>query len=332
NTPGGGGSEDSATPVAIGVIDLDTSDTYPGQDLSRNFTATLDNITAVDVYVYRNETTALTDLYYGFIDAYLVIPYGFEGNLTSDIPASIKLHQPASGGFGSFFGRPYAVVTEAMITFRINHGWIRSDIFAVAVSEFSAEGDSIAVSFGSFINVFVILMTIAMIASQAIVGDVPLRRVLLTPASKFEVVIAKWLAYLVIGALEGEALLSIWLLAFGIVVNTDFITLSAVTTLMAMVGSSIGVCISAYATSRLQANQVFLITLFSFFILSGVFFDVGIIDEFMPLNLGMILINNVVYKGIPLLYQLSEISRVFLVSGCLIAIGFIGLLKKKTLA
>ncbi|MHA2407642.1 MAG: ABC transporter permease [Candidatus Ranarchaeia archaeon] len=296
--------------IRIGVIDLDISDAWPDEDLSKNFTATLDDLEKTIVYIYRNETEALDDLFWGFIDGFIIIPNGFEGNLSSNIPAFIHVHSPAGTLLGRYFGAASQKVLIASTEFRIEHGWLRSDIFTDTVIEFDAEGDPNALDFGAFILAFVILFIISMIASQSIVGDVPLRRMLLTPAGKFEVILAKLLAHFIIGVLEGEALLVIWMVVFEVVPNAGFETLSIIMCLLALVGSALGVAISSLASTRLQANQMFLMVLFASFILSGIIFDVGVISEWMPMNLGVDMLGESIFRGTPILYQLDPTFKI----------------------
>ena len=67
-------------------------------------------------------------------------------------------------------------------------------------------------------------------------------------------------------------------------------------------------------------------------ILSGMFIDVGIISEFLPMNLGMELIRETAFKGLPLIAGWEQILRIliFIIGGTFIAI--LVLWRKRTLA
>jgi ABC-type Na+ efflux pump permease subunit len=309
---------------------LDTTETYPGLDLSENFTATLASIEGVTVTMYENTSEAYRALFYTEIDAYIVIPDGFEHALALDFPTIVNVSTSSTQLSGQ--GEAILAVTEASLVFRANLEWIRSEILIIPSIEFVPEGDTWALQIGAFLVVFCIFMAIALISCQSIVGDIPLRRMLLTPTSKVEVVIGKISAYTIIGMIQGLVLLVLWIIGFQLELRTDLVTLFLVVTLMALAGSVSGVVISSLSTSRLQANQGFLFLLLGMMVLSGMFLDVGIISEFLPMNLGMTLIQETAFKGLPLIAGWQEILRIlmYIVGGTLISL--IVMWRKRTLA
>ncbi|MDF1537920.1 MAG: ABC transporter permease, partial [Candidatus Thorarchaeota archaeon] len=299
--PGSGGAlptnETSSGPI-LGVIDLDTTRMYDGPDLSENYTDALREI-AGEIIIYNNTDDAYLDLYNGLNDGYVVIPDGFEENLTLNQPTYVELHIDATDMFSG--AAIQGTVQGATILFRVSKLWIRSEVFPQIVTEFSPPGGYIESVFGSFIIVFSSYLGIAMTAAQSIVGDTPLRRMLLTPTNRLEVIVAKVLGYLIIGFFQSILLISLWVIAFDLALNTDFLTLVIIMSLIALTGSTTGLLISAIAGTRLQANQIFLFILFASIILSGFFIDVGTIDDYLPLNQGMKLLLDTTLKGLSLL-------------------------------
>jgi ABC-2 type transport system permease protein len=317
-------------PLFFGVIDQDTTDTYPGLDLSENFTATLASIEGVTVSIYENESIAYLALFYSEIDAYLVIPDGFEHALAMDLPASVNVHTSSTQLQGQ--GEAFIAVTEASLTFRQKLGWIRSEILPIPYVEFVPEGDRLAIQVGAFLVVFCIFMAIALISCQSIVGDIPLRRMLLTPTSKVEVVFGKIAAYTIIGMIQGLLLVILWVVGFQLQLYTDLLTLMVIVMLMALAGAVSGVVISSLSTSRLQANQGFLFLLLGMMILSGMFIDVGVIKEFLPMNLGMTMIQETAFKGLLLIATLPNITRILIYIIGAILISILVMWRKRTLA
>ncbi|MFX1564111.1 MAG: ABC transporter permease [Promethearchaeota archaeon] len=317
-------------PMNFGVIDLDTTTTYPGEDLSENFTATLDNLENVVVSIIENETEAYNALFEGTIDAYIIIEDGFEHSLAMDLPAFLEIHTSSTDFQGS--SDVIIAVTEASMLFRVDHGWIRSEIIPETVLEFVPEGDLMAAQVGAFLVIFCIFMAIAMTSCQSIVGDIPLRRMLLTPTSKVEVIFAKLSAYTIIGVIQSLFLNILWIIMFELQLSTGFETLMIISTLTAFAGAVSGVFISSICTSRLQANQGFLFLLLGMMILSGMFLDVGVIKEFLPINLGMTMIHDTAFKGLTLANNLPEIGRTlfYCVGGTFLSILI--LWRKRTLA
>ncbi len=319
--PGSGAAletNDTSTGIILGVIDLDTTRTYDGPDLSENYTDALREV-AGEIIMYNSTDEAYLDLYNGLNDGYVVIPDGFEENLTLNEPTYVELHIDATDLFSG--AAIQGTVQGATILFRVSKLWIRSEVFPQLITEFAPPGGYIESVFGSFIIVFSSYLGIAMTAAQSIVGDTPLRRMLLTPTNRLEVIVAKVLGYLIIGFFQSLLLISLWVIAFDLALNTDFLTLVIVMSLIALTGSTTGLLISALAGTRLQANQMFLFVLFASIILSGFFIDVGAIDDYLPLNQGMKLLLDTTLKGLSLQDVLFPIFKlgVFTVAAILAA-------------
>ena len=115
----------NADALTLGLVDEDTTDTFPGEDLSENFTWYIQNSPEFIVNIYLTEEEALEALYFDQVDAYAVLPYGFEGNITNDIPAIVNLHI-SSTDFDSL-----TVVSSrfsrVVNLFRYDHGWIEGE-------------------------------------------------------------------------------------------------------------------------------------------------------------------------------------------------------------
>ncbi len=323
-----GGDSDGV--ILLGVVDMDPTDTFPDEDLSENFTYYLSKSNSFSVIVYETEEEALDALYRDAINAYAVIPYGFEGNITNDIPAFVTIHisstdfQSQSAVFSAF--------TDVVAEFRYDHGWIKGEVEMVRVREFQPTGNYTAATFGVFLLVFSVFIAVSATAAQAIVGDVPLNRMLLTPATKMEAILAKTLAYFAVGVLQAQFLLLLWMGIFGIRPNTDYLTLNVILGLMSLSGSALGVLISTLVSTRLQANQSFLFLLFASLIVGTGFMDVGVIDEYYPLNLGRVMIVDTAFKGVSLLDFLPEILLILEVSLAFILMAWLVFMKRQTLA
>ncbi len=316
--------------LVLGVVDVDNTDTYPGEDLSENFTLYLSKSPDFIVLIYDNEEDALNALYQDIVKAYCVIPYGFEGNITGDIPAFVDIHI-SSTEFelqASLYGTFSNIVNE----FRYDHGWVKGEIAIDRVREFAPVGNNTAATFGVFMLVFAVFIAVSATAAQAIVGDVPLNRMLLTPATKMEAILAKTLAYFTIGVIQGFFLIVLWLGLFQIIPNTDILTLNFVLWLMSLAGSTLGVLISTVVTTRLQANQSFLFLLFGSLIVGTGFMDVGIIDDVYPLNLGRVMIVDTAFKGISIFEFMNEIFLILIISFIFLMTAWLIFMKRRTLA
>jgi ABC-2 type transport system permease protein len=335
---GGGGDDTDATnatetsgfdsDLVLGLIDRDTTTSYPGQDLSENFTGYLEEFTK-ELIVYNDADKAWQDLYEEKIAGYIVIPDGFEENLTENNPTYVEVHVDATDFFAE--SQIQGVVQGATIIFRASKMWIKSEVFPSVVIEFTPEGNYMNISFGGFIVIFSSYLGIAMTSAQSIVGDVPLRRMLLTPTNRLEVIVAKVMGYVIIGFFQSLLLITLWILAFGLSLNTGFLSLVVIMSLTSLTGSTTGLLISAIADTRLQANQMFLFVLFGSVILSGFFIDVGFLDEILPLNQGLRLLIDTAFKGLNLLDVFDKVLKLLGFSVAAILVATFVYAKKPTL-
>jgi ABC-2 type transport system permease protein len=295
---GNDNATDGGSGIIIGLIDQDTTRTYEGEDLSENFTAFVELIVD-EIVLFNNTDDAFNALYNQEIDGFIVIPDGFEANLTINEPTYIEMHVDSTDLIGQSIVQ--GVVQGSVIAFRASKLWIISEVFPNMVTEFVPEGSSLMASFGGFIVVFSSYLGIAMTAAQSIVGDIPLRRMLLTPTNRLEVIVAKVLGYVVIGFFQSLLLISLWVIVFDLNLNTGFESLVIIMSLTSLTGSTTGILISSVAGTRLQANQMFLFVMFATVILSGYFIDVGVLNEILPMNLGLNVLIATAFKGLTLL-------------------------------
>ncbi len=328
NVTDDGGDIFEGVNISLGLIDKDTTRTYDGVDLSENFTAYLDNIVS-DLRIYDSTEEAFNALYEEEISGYVVIPDGFEANLTANEPTYVLVHMDATKPIEQ--STVMGVVQGATIAFRASKLWIRSEVFPTIQIEFAPEGGYLESTFGGFIVIFSSYLGIAMTSAQSIVGDEPLRRMLLTPTNRLEVIVAKVLAYVVIGFFQSLLLVSLWVFVFNLNLNTGFETLLIIMSLSSLTGSTTGILISSVSSTRLQANQMFLFVLFGTLILSGFFIDVGIIDELMPLNQGLKILIDTAFKGLTLADVADPILRLLAFSVGTILLATFIFSKKPTL-
>ena len=324
-------STKDADALTLGIVDIDTTDTFPGEDLSANFTWYLQNSPKFIVILYDTEQLALEALYFDNVDAYAVLAYGFEGNITNDVPAFVNLHI-SSTDFDSLTevsGRFSRVVQD----FRYDHGWIQGEISSKNYPEFQPEGaSSLSATFGIFMIVFAIFIAVSATAAQAIVGDIPLNRMLLTPATKMEAILAKVLGYFMIGMLQAQFLLVLWMTLFNIDLWHQFLNLNIILGLLSLSGASLGVLISTLVQTRLQANQSFLFLMFGSTIIGTGFLDVGIIDDIFPVSLGRIMMVDIAFKNIAATEFIGSMYLMLIMSLAFIIISWLIFVKKTTLA
>ncbi len=321
----------NADAVILGLVDIDTTDTFPGQDLSANFSWYLQNSPDFIVTMYGTEQEALEALYFGQVDIYAVLSHGFEGNITNDIPTFVDIHISSTDfdSMSEVSSRFSRVVQE----FRFDHGWILGEIASHNYAEFQPPGaSSLTATFGVFMIVFAVFIAVSATAAQAIVGDIPLNRMLLTPATKMEALIAKILGYFIVGMLQAQFLLVLWMTLFNIDLWHQYLNLNIIMALMSISGAGLGLLISTLVQTRLQANQSFLFLLFGSTIIGTGFMDVGLLDDYFPLNMGRIMMVDIAFKNIAITEFIGDIYLILVMTLAFILISWAIFVKKTTLA
>ena len=317
--------------LKLGLVDLDTTDTYPDQDLSKNFTWYLFTSPDFIVTIYNTEAAARNALYFDEIDVYAVLPKGFEGNITNDVGAFVTIHI-SSTDFDTQT-TVYSKFNNVVQKFRVDHDWVKGEINPRMFPEFQPPGSSgFSATFGIFMIVFAVFIAVSATAAQAIVGDIPLNRMLLTPATKMEAILAKVFAYFIVGMLQAQFLLVLWMTLFNINLWSHYLDLNIILGLMSLSGSGLGVLISTIVTTRLQANQSLLFLLFGSVIVGSGFMDVGLLDDYFPLNLGRSMMVDVGFKNIALSEFTGSINIILELTIALILIAWFIFTRKSTLA
>lgn len=107
--------------IILGLIDHDTTRTYEEEDLSGNFAGYLEELVE-QLILYTNEADAYQDMYDKEIMGYVVIPDGFERNLTLNEPTYVTVHVDATDFIEQ--STVMGVVQGASIMFRATHLWL----------------------------------------------------------------------------------------------------------------------------------------------------------------------------------------------------------------
>lgn len=315
----------------FGFLDLDTTDDWPGEDLSANFTATF-HVAARDFMGLEFDPLPLQDydqgirlLKEGVIMGFLVVPLGFEENITARITARVIMVTDATEL--ELAATLTAVMEIAIAYFKLTHGLLRDEIFPISHQKFKAE--SPLFSAGPLIFSILIFAGGMLLASQCIVGDEPLRRTLLTPAGKLEVITAKTMAYSGILAIPIQMILFVAMTVFRLPVYGSFHVSYLMLFMMAFCGIMIGMFISVLSKTRLQANQMFLMV-FILLLLALIFITDPVVNDWMPMYQGVNGFTTYAYKGFDFALKPWPIISVSVVSGIFAAGTVVAFYFKKT--
>ncbi|MBD3187603.1 hypothetical protein GF325_12285 [Candidatus Bathyarchaeota archaeon] len=229
-------------------------------------------LASIDDHSYAHPD-AQEDLFNKQIVGYCVLPDGFSFNLSIHEPVTIIMIYD-----GSEFKTQdvfYNNMQNATFTFKTEQSLFMDEIIPSVEYRYFEEVEDISneILTPALISILTIVTAIGL-TEQSIVGDEPLRRLLLTPSSKLEVLCAKTFTYNVFSFIQIMILQSLSLLVFNGNTRLDFWALIMLLQLGANTGCLTGMLISAIAKNRLQADQISMISIFAIMII--VLLDISI--------------------------------------------------------
>jgi ABC-2 type transport system permease protein len=198
-----------------------------------------------------------------YLSAYIVLPKGYEAELNANGTAHIDIYYDAI----DLTGR---MLTDMMILLGLTNVQLDNMLFERDIFYYP-EGRPHNLTEDSDINILelgapmfmglMLFMSMNLVATQCIVGDTPLQRLLTTPVYRSEVITGKIIAYTIMGTIQ--IIISMLLLnAFNITMNCLWIDLFILLVINTIAGITLGVFISTISKSRLQASQMFLMFFF----------------------------------------------------------------------
>ncbi|MEX2752159.1 MAG: ABC transporter permease [Candidatus Freyarchaeota archaeon] len=316
----------------IAVINQDT--TLTAENLS------LSNALVNEMYLHANECIIIPMQSYDLavyllwqrqINAVLVIPFGFTSQLASQmIPAYVNLTLDGSDVEGQ--GTIIKGVTNAIAQLKMDYNYTKYEIIpsSQAIWPSETKGISDIKITVPLILPMLLIGAALVITSQSVVGDVPLRRMLLTPAGKSEALIAKTISYLLVSLLQIMIVLGILILLYSFQPVGTLFNFLVVLVLTSFFGISLGLFISVISNSRLQANQYFI---FSYLTLIVILLAVPVksIQRLDPLQLAREAIASVTARGLTLIDIGQQLLYLFGFSAFFLSLAFIAFFFKKGL-
>lgn len=309
--------------VYIVAVDADSSVGDPNHDLSQEFINRLMTVDSPFTIVFQTPdalSCLLLDVYLvreGYCHGIVIIDQGFASGVWSGAFGNISVYYDIINPKASVLVTDR--VTKAITKFKTDFNLYRFeiipnfdtiDVTGTRASEWSSIFDSAPMSI-----IIVIIASILMLATQSIVSDVALGRMLLTPARKGEVVLSKLIAYLIIGSIQIAFILTIAIISFNLIVLTNLLLLFGLLFLVSLVSTTIGLFLSALSNSKLQANQYFVFSFVTMIILTW-FLDNEAIQAWVPFWAAQKAFTELCYRDVihtEYFMSLGIVSLIFLV-------------------
>lgn len=306
-------------PEPIWIIDYDNSEL--SNTLISTFYNDTDSFIVKDSHTYSDVTEefAIQQIPTNNLTAVIIIPSGFEEDIRVNGSTKIKILLDGLDSMAS--GTVSGKINGALVKFQFSE--LENLTLAAELFYFPKlvpeRNDSILQSAAPSILGFSLFASINLICTQAIVGDIPLKRILVAPTRKWEVIVGKVIAYTSLAFLQSLSSLFLVEFLFNTAFRGIFLDIFLVIFLIEISGVCIGIMFSTFSGSRLQAAQLFLF----YFILSMLIqlqLRFPFMLPFLPIDSGMSALINVAYRGQSILENIPKLLNLGLVS--VLSFGF----------
>lgn len=254
------------------------------------------------------EITAFRTVPTADLAAYIILHEGFQEEIKESGRTILEIYVDGLDSFTmlSVEGQ----IDGTLIQFQLRQGVFFEQVFYFP--QFVPDmPDDILSSGAPSIIAFSLWASMCLICTQAVVGDIPLKRILVAPTRKYEVIISKTIAYSVLAFFQG--LLSLFLIEFlfNVPFIGIFIDIFVAVFLLEICGVTCGIFFSTISTSRLQAAQLFL-----FYFIMAMLIQMSLrfpfILPFLPAEQSQTLIINLAYRGQSIFDNLDRIFNLML--------------------
>jgi len=263
------------------------------------------------------------------IAAYIIIPEGFEIEFKANQTSDLAIYVDSLDFFQAMSIEGY--INGVLINFQLGEGVFSSQLFFFPDFQPELAVDILFLGAPGILSIC-LFSSMNLISSQCIVGDIPLRRLLIAPTQRFEVIIAKTITYGGIAFIQTLTCLFLVEFIFGLELTGNFLDIAIVVFLSAFCGVTMGIAFSVISSTRLQAAQMFLLV-FTLDLMIMMRMRIEILLKFIPLDQGKQAIINIGYRGLGLFDQkvLEPTINMFLTAMLCFVLSIIMFQRKKEL-
>jgi ABC-type Na+ efflux pump permease subunit len=206
---GGGFGGSASVTYQVGVVDLDG-----GNQGAETFTATLQNMSIINLSVYNSNQTAQADLSQGKIQALIIVPEGFTSSLASYLASPNTPSNWINTTVPLYLDKGSMIATQAIppILSHLLSGMVNQNQQApqspiqlqtaslVEVEQQSSALDFIAPGMFTFASIFLIMMVAQSFTQDRENGM--MKRIRISPVTSTEFMTSQVLSYMVIGVIQ----------------------------------------------------------------------------------------------------------------------------------
>lgn len=301
----GGGYEIAYT---VGIINQD-SGTH-GNNMVQAFSLSNMTMTVVKNYTVTSTPefeTAFSEAYQylrdDVIEMIFIIPENFSTMVEADLNPVVIVYVDGSGLTSQ--NDLYLALTEPFLQFKILEGDLSGIVLMMPYFEYNVPtGLNQILNYMAGIMIPLILLATSMnVTSLSVVTELPLPRLLLTRASKRDMIFSKFIGYTLITTVQVLTVFFV-AIAFGLYIAGSPLDLLIVFLLSGLCGVSLGILISSFCTTEAQANQLFIAVFIFLTLFSGSFIPIsdmppvfGLIANALPFAHILPMFENVSLRG-----------------------------------
>ena len=184
----------------------------------------------------------------------------------------------------------------------------------------------------------ILTMTMVMITSMAIVREREhgtLEQLIVTPMKSYELMLGKIIPYVFVGLVQASVALMVGILVFDLPIRGNLIELFLYTILFIVASLSLGILISNFSKTQMQAMQMSFFVFLPSVLLSGFMFPREAMPEFffqlgriLPLTFYLQIMRGIVLKGVGIKALWPQVGALLLYSSIVLTISVVKFKKK----
>ncbi len=252
-----------------------------------------------DIYAMEKARTYLLD---EIITIIIVIPIDFSEMLALGLPAMISAI-PDSSKILNIQSNLNAVQDSIKIFVADNN--LTPQFILEGFEEFSIPED-LSLEFNFIVSLILPLLSFGLalvLTILVVVKEKPIARLLLTPVKRHEILISKYITYIIVLIVQ-SLLLIISSILNGLYIVGSVFDLFIALFMLGFVGIALGLLISSQSKTKTEANQYFFMSFIVIIILSGMFIPIGsmpfylqIVAWLLPLSHAGPMLDGILSKG-----------------------------------
>lgn len=317
------------TPIFLDVIQNQTQSFTLIQDFNVSSTSEYEKTLNLTYQMIKNES----------IDAVIVLPENFTESVQYTQNISLILFIDGSdydtrNGIHTAIQEPIFLMFLDIMKANITNHVAENYTMAIPTLEYDIPSwKNLILNYAvPMVIPLVIIGTTMNLTSLCIVSEGPLNRMLLTPMSRRDALLSKFLAYGIIAIAQSTEIF-VMIQIFGLFSRGSLLELYLILIILGLVGVSIGLAISAIASSEQTANQLYIMMFVLCVVLSGNIIPVErmpifqkILAQFFPLSHSIPILQGILQRG-----DLITIELVWLIGIMVfyLVVAYIGYLRKK---